>query len=295
MKLFCIDTCVLIDIANRLYDEENDIISTLDYLVETQKIRLVFPEVIREEWNRNKKKEVIDKLGTVIKETTKKFNELKPYMKTEDSNLLQTHLVNLRSDESKIAKMIDYNISRIEKLFTKPQNIHVNIDDTHLNIAAGLAYKKKKPFANNKNSMADALILISAVDYAQKSDLELYFATLNKKDFSDKNDNDLHADLVELIQNGINGSVGYLNFKMNYTINLASTINKLHPNSVSKDLEISMLESSSVYHQFRDTMDCSKCGGDTYGSWKMSMYGGLTWQFYCPSCRLNFDTGESFD
>lgn len=47
--------------------------------------------------------------------------------------------------------------------------------------------------------MADALIFLSATEFARGTEQPLYFITANKEDFSSLNDNELHDDLKQRI------------------------------------------------------------------------------------------------
>jgi len=90
--------------------------------------------------------------------------------------------------------------------------------------AVDLALAKRAPF-QNKNSMADALIVLCAADHIVKDNLaDCVFVSSNTKDFA--LDSDVHPDLKDLFEQ----------CGMQYSANIASTINKIEKDLVSQEV-----------------------------------------------------------
>lgn len=174
-------------------------------------------DIIIEEWDRNKE------------HTENQIKELKNKL-TNYINILDNLKLTIGDDDS-IDKLKDKTIAEIESRIEKHKQHIIMVEDflrnktqkieVSLNVkgeASDLAVEKKAPFiGHKKNSMADALILLSSIDFIKKN-LEIqafytdgdngenevypesYFVSSNKGDFSDPNNPEkIHNDLEPIL------------------------------------------------------------------------------------------------
>lgn len=172
-------------------------------------------DIVIEEWKRNKP------------ETEKQINELENKFKAyRDSlrtikNFIGKDSQELKSINAELQKTFEEKSERLKKHifdvedFIKNKTENIKISEKVKLEAVDLALEKKAPFiGDKKNSMADALILLSSIEHISESlstslDSQLfvteenlilypdsYFVSSNKGDFSSKEDKEkIHADL----------------------------------------------------------------------------------------------------
>lgn len=165
------------------------------------KLSLFINEVIEIEWNRNKsfRLDQVKKLKTQIENIE---NGIKNKRKRPDF----LHL--LRLDKVKINELNilvsnnEEHIKKVDNVLSKSNNIPITKEQKIKVI--DWAIHKTAPFHNKPNSVGDALIFLSIVDYFEYyPDLfvdDTIFVSNNTSDFSDgKNKARLHPELQELI------------------------------------------------------------------------------------------------
>jgi len=286
-----IDTCVWIDLASD--PSADEIIARLEDLIATTHFRLVVPQVTKEEFDRHK----ADCTEKLAKRLSVRVNETIRYAKQYAEESTKADLIarlELFSKRIEVAaNAASQIVSRIEKLLDSHETKKLETSDEVLSRAARRGYDKKAPFASNKNSTADAIILESLLDFFhrhQAGRCSFSFVTLNKSDFADPKDHRLpHADLGEPFTAGT----------IKYSINLAEEINRLTSELPPAPRREKRLLSEDIVRQV-DYWEgdhirpgiCPACGARALveGGWR-----GHTWHKQCTSCGGLFDTGESID
>jgi len=204
------------DILNQKHDELHfKLFDVLKRGERTKILQILTNDIIIEEWRRNKKEteKQIERLTNQHKEKTRILNCIKESIPEEGKNI--DHIL-LKLEEAFIEKKSQHfkHISDVEK-FLEEQTIKVPITDKTKNKAIEIALAKKAPFCGDKsNSMADALIFLSALEFIEEQKDIIpdifntnngqdeiifpasYFASSNKGDFSDpKNSTIIHPHL----------------------------------------------------------------------------------------------------
>lgn len=204
MTHLCLDTCTWIYLANGF--EPGKLISYLYEEIKRENIRIILPELIIEEWQRNSSTAVNNAVDQTFKgsvEGLKKIQQLiEKSSNKEEEQALQLLLTSLNTKEEYIKKIARENILLIELIFNHSSTIITKYSQANINLATKFALDKLAPFAN-QNSMADALIFLQMIEYLKTNNISgAYFITWNSKDFFPKKT--LSPNLDELLKS-VNG------------------------------------------------------------------------------------------
>jgi hypothetical protein len=163
--------------------EENNFIDSLEYWIENGHVKILLPENIIDEWNRNRDK----KKQTLVNDWKSFFNRAKKVFSTDVVSVLMT--------PDKLNERVEEQLKRVEAIFAN-YAIKIPITKNHKLKATELAEQKKAPFGQ-KNSIGDAYIFLSITDYISSNTLSsCVFVTNNHTDFSHKDDSSkIHPDL----------------------------------------------------------------------------------------------------
>jgi PIN domain len=170
--------------------------------IENGKCRIFSNYIIKIEWNRNKEKTNV----LIIRyedELKKKSNELKKKRKSSDYLKFAKEFRNIENEiKDKISKN-KIHIHTIEGILNN--SIEIPVNDKQKLKAVDLAINKKPPFHQKDNSVADAIIFLSTIDYFYY-DEEFYiddtiFISNNTSDFSESVTNkELHPELAKMLR-----------------------------------------------------------------------------------------------
>ena len=198
MYYLMLDTCVLLDISTRKNDLP--IVSALEELVSLRIIKLVLPDLVIAEFERNKG-DVADKtrkrLSYEFKQVRNAISEFGGEQKEQAIEVL-----NEVSSRLPLLSEINYiTISRVEKLIETSWKVKVSDQAKIAAVQRGL--DKKAPFHISKNSMADAVIIEQFSEFVlnnQSADNIFIFITHNHNDFSSKDHRKPHEDFYDIFQ-----------------------------------------------------------------------------------------------
>lgn len=162
---------------------------------------LLINDIIINEWNRN------------ITETQGLIRELKNVKRNNEKTIRECKFL----DKSLLLSLLDAGNEKIDDIIKK-QEIHIDnvntfllhkiknkiliSDELKIHVVNLALEKQVAPFHNDKNSVADALILYSALDFIKDkgSDDSLIFVTYNFKDFCESREKkDLHQSLISVV------------------------------------------------------------------------------------------------
>ena len=228
MKYLLLDTNIYVDmIINRDKSHNTHLFENFLKLLNSNKIKLIVPEVVKTETFRHIKNEInnigkdVDNLSSNIKNLhwINKAEELDKFNK--DLSKLKDGVDSLKTEFYKNSDSYEKHYkSLFDKIFTNKNSITVNENMDIILKAKQREIHKKRPYhyRENKDSVADAII--GDIIKLDKDDI-IYFLSKNKKDFSEeKNKNILHKDIMKDIKEK---SV----FKnIEYRLNLAETLHK---------------------------------------------------------------------
>jgi hypothetical protein len=211
-----IDTCVWLDLAKDY--SQRSLLSALEELIRMGQVSLLTPQLVIEEFERNKDR-IVEESGRSIGSTLRRAKEMLAKLGDEREkaeaikqlNEIDQQSVNYRDAASE-------GVKRIEALFAKSTQVRTSPD---IKLAAAeRAIKNKAPFHRQRNSMNDAM-LIEIFGYMQKGRGGHYvFVTHNIKDFSHMgvDEQKPHPDIAK-----------FFSTKSHYFTKLGDALNKFRP------------------------------------------------------------------
>lgn len=227
MYYLIIDTCVWIDLCK----EFPKVSAKLTDLVERGKVRLLLPQIVIDEWNRNKESKIVAAKLQGIRTRRKHAKELLPLVLEDDAEEFARIVGQIQEREPEIGNQIQRDTEAIESLFDHASTIKPPITQDVESRAVEFALEKKAPF-KSKNSMADALILFSCVEYVENRGLDnCIFVSSNKRDFSSNDPSQIHEDLKPVLDGA----------GVAYFINIGKAVNEIESNLIA-DEEIRQIE-----------------------------------------------------
>lgn len=193
MHLLMLDTCVWLELSSK--KSELPILAAIEYLVAQGIVRLLVPDLVKEEYEQNKDR-VANQTRQRLSQECKLVKEVVESFGGENKQQA-IDIINDVNHRLPILSEANYmTIDRVEALFVNALN--VNASDAAKIKAANRAISKLAPFHKSKNSMADA-VLVEMFDEFRQSSLADYesfrFVTINHTDFSDSDHRKPHPDL----------------------------------------------------------------------------------------------------
>lgn len=213
----------------------------------------------------------------------KNIKNLYELFSEETEQLLKKEIQSVQQNLGKMEKVLRKSLDEVLKLTNKSTLIAYS--DKHKSNVINRAIEKTFPFHRNKNSVKDALIAETFIEFidALPTDCEkMFFVTDNTEDFSDVSNKTLpHPDWANFFKD-----------KIYYSTNIATVINEIEPEAIDPEIEEEIKE--------RSVNTCVDGGAHHFdtenGFWKNSMYGGgLSWHYRCVKCGITYDTGDYWD
>lgn len=224
-----IDTCVWLDLAKDA--RQLPILNALDDLANASEIKLIVPEVIRSEFERNK-----DSVAERAQKSLKShFRLLKDSIETLADDEMVAQASKAISEVDRRIKVDSQDVTRtiqkVEKLFAGAEDPQVST--RIMEKLAERALSGKAPYHTGKNSSADALLVELYSDQMDAPEIEkLAFVTHNYRDFSNQTGDRRrpHEDLSHLFDGD----------RSSYWISLPSLLEDIDPDLLpNAELEFS--------------------------------------------------------
>ncbi|MGW8389642.1 PIN domain-containing protein [Pseudoduganella sp. HUAS MS19] len=196
MHLVMLDTCVWLDLATQ--KAELPMLAAIESLVRDGRIKILLPELVRVEFERNKER-VID---ATRRRLSSEFRVVKGVIESfggDDKGAALETLDDLNLRLPILSEATHSTANRVLAIFETA--LEISISDTAKVRAAERAIAKKAPFHRQKNSVADAVLAEAFHEFrtAQAGDYATYrFVTHNVTDFSGKDHRQPHDDLVDI-------------------------------------------------------------------------------------------------
>ncbi|HAW0470576.1 TPA: DUF4935 domain-containing protein, partial [Escherichia coli] len=196
MHLIMLDTCVWLDISSK--KSELPMLTAIEHLVGDGSIKILLPDLIRAEYERNKDR-VIE---ATRKRLSSEFRVIKGVIESFGVEGKDTALRTLDDVNHRLPILSEVNqntVNRVTKLFDMAHE--VIISDAAKIRAAERAIAKKAPFHKQKNSVADAMLAETFQEFrlSHISEYETFrFVTHNVTDFSGKDHRQPHDDFADI-------------------------------------------------------------------------------------------------
>jgi len=218
------DTCVWLDIAKD--PEQQSLLNVIEELVRLNELILLVPELVIEEFSRNKAKIIKENNQSLshvfkrVKDVVEKFGDPKK------KGMVLQQLNNVDYKIPSLGEKVTGSITRIENLLKNGLIIKAT-NEIKLR-ATDRAINKQAPFHRQKNNMNDAIIMETYAACIQDKDttrIRFAFVTHNKNDFSLPNGDDRvpHPDFANY----------FSKIKSHYYIKLSEAIHKVRPELVT--------------------------------------------------------------
>ncbi len=184
MIYILIDTCIIKkDLISKI--EYSPYLKQLKLWVDNNFVRLLFPEPLKEEWEKHRS---IEK------------SRILQAIKVHQNQIKRGKLFETAISEAKINRAIELlesQITDIDALFN--QSIFIPISDNAKIKTIDHKRKNKAPFHKKKDSDDDALMFFSSMDYLKENKIEeFFFISANYTDFANNpSDRIVHQDLLE--------------------------------------------------------------------------------------------------
>lgn len=190
-----------------------------------KKFQILINNIIINEWNRNKE-DIMSEIQKSIRYQSIAAEEISDYLEDTEKDTFMKIIRKYKVKEESRIDAANQRVKAIEDIFYKHAIVTPINDQIRLKTVE-LALDQKAPFTKNKNSVGDALILLSSVEYLKEYGLvsqgslknlhEAIFVTFNHTDFAASNQekDKIHPDLEYLFS-----SVG-----MKYIRNIGQILN----------------------------------------------------------------------
>ncbi len=268
MYYLTLDTNTWIYLANGT--EPARLLTFVRQEVDKGNIKILVPDLIIKEWDKNKDKAV--KQGSIkhFKDITQALDRIVKLLGDKAERNIINFLLDEREDKAyftdfvetykkkrnEIEEAISDNIKLIDDLFRHKTTEIIKVNEKEYVKAGQYALEKKAPF-RNKNSFADALIVFSLLDYVKQKQIEgALFITYNTNDFCNKKDgkHDLHPDLKP----------DFEETKTKFYTIVGKAINTIKTDIVSKE-ELEWIKQMQEEAEWEKLIEyCQVCDGNKY-------------------------------
>lgn len=264
---------------------------------------LLVNDIVIDEWKRNRQE--AEKQLKIIENKYKSYNQslnsIKEFLGKDDKSIKKIRDKLTNKYQKKIVRYRKH-IDEVED-FLLNKTLKIEVSDKNKIDAANLALAKKAPFiGDKKNSMADALILLSSMEYIEVNKKESispfsligddeeffvypdsYFVSSNSGDFCDPKDKNLiHSDLAPFLSQT----------KTEFYYSLGKLVNAIEE-------EYLTVEEMETIDHFDDRVFCDYCNFDHYPSVNFSEYFRIfnprKFHLYEDQMRINFPGEEEID
>ena len=242
-----VDTCVWLDLADK--PQQTPLVDPLEGLLSVGAVNLLVPQIVVDEFKKNRNR-IAEKNS---KGLTTHFNLVKDTVRRAGGNKRQKdkvleYLSDIDHRLPQVGSQAKNTLDRIEKILDGLPKIQTS--SAAKIRAAERAFDRRGPCHNNKNSIADALLIETYFECvkAGKAGDRFAFVTHNKSDFSLVGGNDKlpHADIAS----------GFSKIKSMYFVNLGACLNRIEPSFVRDVLfENSFEEEPRSLSETLDAMD----------------------------------------
>jgi hypothetical protein len=196
-----VDTCVWLDLAKDY--RQQPVLSAIEDLIEAGEVELVVPQIVLEEFERNKSRIIEETRRSlqshlrIVRDAVTRFADDTVKAKTLETLLEVDHTAVIKGDA------VNDSVARIEEILKKSSVRKTN--SAVKQRVTDRALQKKAPYHRSQNSVADAILVEIYNDMLTekvKKRHKCAFVTHNTKDFSELNGDRRkpHADLAPLFK-----------------------------------------------------------------------------------------------
>lgn len=240
------------------------LITILQNLIKDKDITILTNSIIISEWKKNKgvANDLIAKYKKSLKSDKNHIKHFKKNLEVKEQRELDEIFAKYSKNIHKVISINEQHISDVEDLLMNKTEI-INVSEKVMLEATKRSLDKLAPFKGDKsNSMADAIILLSAIEHIKTisrinslHDKDFYvfknsiFVSSNKNDYSNPlNEKEIHPELKILLDS----------VEMKYMINLGKAINQVK-NDLIKYEELEKIEKEMNDAYWKNVQFCDIC------------------------------------
>jgi hypothetical protein len=220
-----VDTCVWMDMAKE--PQQQLLLSVLEELIKLQEVGILLPEVVVDEFQRNRQRLIDDSrksLSSVFKRVKEAVDK---YGESGSRKMVLAQLNDIDRRLPTLGDAVGNSISRIEKIFKTAETIETT-EATKLRVFER-ALEVKAPFHAKRNCTGDAILIETYADCVSgphSTGHRFAFVTHNVNDFSDSqvDKRNPHPDIASLFSKR----------KSLYFTNIGEALRRVRPDLVSE-------------------------------------------------------------
>lgn len=196
MNYLFIDTCIWLNIAKS--KNQDALVGALEHLIDSDEVKVVVPELIKEEFNRNRDRV----LASTRQRLAQEFKQIRAIVDAhggESKDKAIEELVDIGSRLPILSEVTGYMADRLMSIMNNGICPDTS-EQVKLN-AVQRALDKKAPFHKDKNSVADAVLIETFQSFKEMNGEGVYFfITDNHTDFSaeGKDNRKAHPDFDDI-------------------------------------------------------------------------------------------------
>ncbi|KAA8786742.1 hypothetical protein EC604_23220 [Paenibacillus amylolyticus] len=291
-----LDTNVWLYLLNNYYNDNGKLLNALLKLCVNKKVQLVHSDQVEEEFKRNYDNvfnkvmqsydtkidqfiDVVSKLDMSAYHAEQWFKKVKS---AKDTYISDSYGVRLELILRVFEEFQSFPIETTDKVKIRAAELALNKESPFFGSIDAPEKKEKKADSSVKNSMGDAIIFLSYLEFIKgKRYQSAFFISANSTDFCGAGTNTLHSNLKELIINE--------NINLNFDISLAKYINQIDA-EILKVQPLPMLAFKCTLCNTTYNINGNQfVARSTYSNWQQ------VWWHQCPHCFTTYETNEEFN
>lgn len=174
-----LDTCVWLDLAQPINEP---LLAALEQIVHLKDIELLVPQIVRDEFARNKPRIIKESSRGVTAALKRARSAISSYDNKRKRATALDVLMDVEHALGHASDVTSGSLSRIEKLIATVPTYATT--DGAIHRASQRALEGKAPFHNGKNNFADALLIELYGELSKRPGTRFLFVTHNIHDFS---------------------------------------------------------------------------------------------------------------
>ncbi|EGR2355991.1 DUF4935 domain-containing protein [Vibrio alginolyticus] len=228
MHYLFIDTCIWLNLAKS--KNQYALVETLEHLVESGQVEIVVPDLVKNEFSRNRDR-VLESTRQQVGAEFQKIKNIVNAYGGENKSTTISELNDIGSRLPILTEVTGYMADRLTALMESSRQLTVS-EGIKLK-AVDRALNKLAPFHKSKNSVADAILIELFQNFKSTIlDGEFHFITDNYSDFSSKDRREPHSDFSSIFSENAH-----------YHLDIVDAVKNISPDMLEEiELELSWIQ-----------------------------------------------------
>jgi hypothetical protein len=177
----CFDTNIYINFTKGAF---GSLVEQIRAKIDAEECILLVNDIIITEWNRNKAATIHSVTSSILNES-KSAKKIAGFIDDAGQKQQFLEIINqyLSSEQVRIRKATDL-VNQVEDLLVN-RSVNIEVTDVMRLESVSMALDKRAPFVRKSNSVADALIILSAISYVREHGYSSIFISDNFTEFGE--------------------------------------------------------------------------------------------------------------